>query len=92
MNSFREISKTMDSVETPTSLLELIDMHRWAPSDIKSFGSIVSRHASRRQKTQRFLCMNTYLMDVDWPINQIKPAVEFRAKEFGEVILKYGFL
>lgn len=88
MNSFREISKKMDSVESPESLRDLIDMHRWAPSDTKSFGSIVLRHSNRRQKTQRFLCMNTYLMDVDWPFTNKKPAVEFRAKEFGKVIKK----
>lgn len=78
----------MDSVKTPMSLRALINMHRWASSDIKSFRAIVSRHTSRRRETHRFLCMNTYLMDVDWPINQKKPAIEFRAKEFGEVIKK----
>lgn len=64
MNSFKTIAQKMDPVESPNSLRELIRMHRWAPSENRSFRTICNRHNHLSKKERRFLCWNTFLMDV----------------------------
>lgn len=65
MSSFREIALKMDSVNTPSSLRDLIAIHRWYQDEERSFRVICDRHENSNTIEQRFLFLNTFLMDVD---------------------------
>ena len=86
MNSFREISQVMDSVEIPTGLRELINLHRWYSGEERSFKAICKRHGNPRKLERSFLCLNTYLMDVWIGGDAKKPAVSDRARAIGKLI------
>ncbi len=88
-NNFSSIASHMDAVETPDSLRRLIDMHRFPDETNYSFREIVNRHNSPLKKEQKFLFLNTYLMDVAVFKRAQKPAVEDRSKAIGRFIREH---
>ncbi len=84
MSSFREIAEKMDPIRTPTGLAALLEMHRWCPSEERSFRAICNRHDNPRKLERRFLFFNTYLLDAS--LIAEKPAVDDRAPKIGELI------
>lgn len=87
--SFRQIATFLDPVETP-SMRELSDNHRWTADENRlSFRNMKRRHMSPQRVDQRFMFLNTFLMDVDADniVGDIsggtKPYVEYRSTEIG---------
>lgn len=65
MVTFQEMAEFMDPVEPPNTLRELYNMHRWARSEEWiSLRAIARRHTSPYREVQRFMFLNTWLMDV----------------------------
>ena len=85
MNNFRDIALKMDNVVPATSLDELLNQHRWKPSQNKSLRDVVDRHSDSSSKERRFLTLNTYCMDT---LFATKPAARDRARELGPVIMR----
>lgn len=86
--SFREIAEFLDPVETATTLRDLSEDHRWTPDEDRfSFRAMVRRHTHPDRRDQRFLFLNTFLMD--WGPGSVigtKPRVDARAREIGQYI------
>lgn len=60
-NSFREIAQFMDSVETPQSISELLNLHERENNN--SFREIVRRHTNNQRLEKKLLTQNTFCMD-----------------------------
>lgn len=87
MATIREIARTMDPLDPPTSMRDLCRRHRWLHKDLKqpwSLRRVVERHADPPSKRIRFLSYNTYLMDIaPW---KTVVAVDARGKEIGRTL------
>ena len=87
-DSFRDIATFMDPVKTPTNLRQLCNLHSNCENEERSFRNIWNRHNTHRIREERFMFLNTFLMDADWPApsDARKPAVKERTKDIGEFI------
>src|SRR5262245_32811443 len=90
-NSFTEIARFMDAVDPPRSLRRLLDLHRTS-SPLTSFRDVWRRHAHPQAREERFLFLNTFLMDVrgDLDLSEgSKPRVAARATEIGRYVREH---
>ncbi|RDC58937.1 hypothetical protein HME9302_00113 [Alteripontixanthobacter maritimus] len=79
--SFARIARRIDPVVPASRLSSLLRQHT-GERPLTSLGEVERRHSHPGRSQQRFLILNTYLMDVLWGDGE-KPAVDVRDGETG---------
>lgn len=93
MVSYRELAQFLDPVNPAGSIRELHNQHRWSPNrEETSLLDMARRHADPDRVDERFMFLNTFLMDIKADdiiggrTSGTKPRVGARARELGAFI------
>jgi len=89
--SLRALANTIDRLDPPTSLKDILQRHRWQPGNLgppASLRRIVNRHIHPQRKDIRFLSYNTYLIQT--PVGGA-PARPERARDMGAQFANDGY-